>query len=109
MLCCFLLLVNTVHKNMSKCHNGPVIQGTGFITVFISFFRKLPDYCLEYIPIISFRMCKFLAVNNHLRSSSDLVQIKYLFHNVQVVFGFANELVHVDIQKAELNRFCGVI
>lgn len=98
-----------VRKNMSKCHNGPVIHSTSFITVFISLFRKLPDYCLEYIPIISFRKCKFPTVNNNFRSSSDLAQLKHLFHNLQVVFGFTKKLVHINIQKAELNQFCVVI
>jgi len=38
---------------------------------------------------------------------SDLLKLKYLVHNLQVVFGFTNELV--NIHKSELNRFCVVI
>ena len=103
----FLIAREQAHKNRSKCHSGPTIQGSRFITVFIRFFRKLPDYCHEYIPIISFRKCNFPTVYNHLRSFSELLKLKYLVHNLQVVFGDTNELV--NIHKAILNQFCVVI
>jgi len=46
-------------QNRTKRYNGPVIQGSRFNMVFFRFFRKLPDYCHEYIPTISFRKCNF--------------------------------------------------